>query len=74
MHDEVVKTVARLIEAKAKARATSVQASKAVHTRKAALLETRMRAQVDALYGLADGDVSTVAEDEILYGRVTEQE
>ena len=74
LHDEVVKTVARLIEAKAKARATSVQASKAVHTRKAALLETRMRAQVDALYGLADGDVSTVAEDEILYGRVTEQE
>lgn len=74
LHDEIVATVTGLIEAKAKARAASVQANKAVFTRKAALLEGRMRAQVEALYGLGDGDVSTVAEDEILYGRVTEQE
>jgi len=74
LHDEIVKTVAGLIEAKAKARATSVQANKAVHTRKAALLEARMQAQVDVLYGMGDADVSIVAEDEILYGRVTEQE
>lgn len=74
LHDEIVKTVAGLIEAKAKARATSVPANRVVHLRKAGLLETRMQAQVAALYGLDDGDISTVAEDEILYGRVTEQE
>lgn len=72
-HDEIVATVKGLISAKAKALAVSVPADKAVHTRKAALLETRLRAQVEALYGLGDAEVSLVAEDEILYGRVTEQ-
>ena len=73
-HDEIVRTVTRLIDAKARARATSISADKAVHNRNAARLERQMRAQVGALYGLTDGDVSTVAEDEILYGRVTETE
>ena len=74
LHDEIVVTVTGLIEAKAKARAASLPADRAVHNRKVARLEAKMQAQVDVLYGLGDGDLNTVAEDEILYGRLTEQE
>ena len=73
-HDAIVQAVEQLIEARARMQANMVPANRPMLLRVVTTRQERVRSLVDALYGLTGADAQTVAEDDILYGQVEEQD